>query len=155
MAVDVFLDIDGIKGESTDHDHKGGIDVLSFSWGLTNDVSPTRAGNVSVHDISITHRMDKSSPGLMFSCASGKHITEATLTVRTAGKPPLEYMKIKMEDVLVSSYQAGGHSSGIPTGEFSLNFSKIDFAVAPILPGGKLGSFHHAIITNDDHPSQG
>jgi type VI secretion system secreted protein Hcp len=33
MAVDMFLKIDGIPGESTDASHRDEIDLLSYTWG--------------------------------------------------------------------------------------------------------------------------
>ena len=39
MAADIFAKIGDIKGESLDSKHKDEIEVLSFSWGLTNGAS--------------------------------------------------------------------------------------------------------------------
>ena len=86
---------------------------------------------------------DFASPALMLHCANGKHIPEAHLTVRKAGGQPLEYLKIKLTDVLVSSYKphaevggANGHSE-LPVDQFSLNFAKIEFAYQLQGPDGK------------------
>jgi type VI protein secretion system component Hcp len=35
MAIDVYLQIDGIKGESQDDKHKDWIECASVNWGLT------------------------------------------------------------------------------------------------------------------------
>ena len=110
---DAFLKLDGIKGESADARHKGEIDVMSFSWGLSQTgVSATGggggAGKVHVHDFTIVKRSDAASPLLMLNCASGAHIKEATFTVRKAGGEQLEYLKIKLSDVLVSSHKSNG-----------------------------------------------
>lgn len=111
---DAFLKIEGIKGESADSKHKGEIDIMSFSWGMSQTgVSATGggggAGKVHVHDISFVKKTDASSPLLFLNCANGAHIKEATFVVRKAGGTQLEYLKIKLSDVLVSSYkpQAG------------------------------------------------
>jgi type VI secretion system secreted protein Hcp len=58
--------------------------------------------------LSFTHHVDKASTDLLFACASGKHIPSATLVARKAGGKPLEYLKIKMTDILVSSVSTGG-----------------------------------------------
>ena len=72
--------------------------------------------------------MNKSSPVLALSCATGKHIIKATLFVRKAGEDPQDYYKVIMEDVLVSSYQSGGSGGGdLPSDQFSLNYAKIEF----------------------------
>ena len=132
MAVDMFLKLDGIKGESKDHKHKDEIHIESFSWGLSQTGAHGTgggggAGKVSVNDISLTKHVDKSSPVLMLHCASGKHIKEGLITVRKAGDKPVEYLKIKLTDILVSSVQFAGHGSDLLTENLTLNFSK--FAV--------------------------
>jgi type VI secretion system secreted protein Hcp len=131
MAVDFFLKIDGIPGESKDDKHKGEIDVLAFSWGLTQTGighigGGSGAGKVQFQDLSFTHYVDKSTTDLMFACASGKHIKTATLIARKAGGKPLEYIKIVMNDILVSSVSTGG-SGGEErqTENVTLNFAEV------------------------------
>lgn len=130
MAVDMFLKLDGIKGESKDSKHKDEIDVYSWSWGLTQTGSfgvggGGGSGKVNVHDITLTKKLDKSSNLLTVNCCSGKHIKEGTLTVRKAGENPLEYLKITFTDLLVSSMQTSGTDGGDMVMEtVSLNFAK-------------------------------
>lgn len=130
MAVDMFLKLDGIKGESKDSKHKDEIHVESFSWGLNQTGAGHvggghGAGKVSVHDISLTKFMDKSSCDLMYHCASGKHIANGLITVRKAGEHPLEYLKIKLIDILISGVQEAGHGGGdLMTESVTLNFAK-------------------------------
>jgi len=130
MAVDMFLKLDGIKGESHDKDHKEEIHIESFSWGMTQTGAHSTgggggAGKVSVHDISITKFVDKSSAALMLHCCNGKHIPQGLLTVRKAGEKPLEYLKIKLEDILISGVQHSGHGGGDLLSEnLTLNFAK-------------------------------
>jgi type VI secretion system secreted protein Hcp len=150
MAVtDFFLKLDGIKGESTDSKHKDEIEIESFSWGATNSGSFADApgagggtGKVSFQDVHFTKKADKASVDLMLFCASGKHVKLAELTVRKAGEDQQEYYKVKLSDVLISSYQSGGSggSNLIPTDQFSLNFAKIEFSYAPQDAKGKLAS---------------
>ena len=121
MAVDFFLKLTEIEGESTDAKHKDELIIESFSWGLLNPAED----RVSVQDFNFTHMVDKSSPVLMLSCATGKHIDEAVLTARKAGEKPLEFLIIKLEEVLVTSFQPGGSASDIlPSESFSLNFGR-------------------------------
>jgi len=129
MAVDMFLKLDGIKGESQDSKHKEEIHVESFSWGMTQTGAHSTgggggAGKVAVQDISVTKYLDKSSPELMMHCASGKHIKEGWVYVRKAGETPVEYLKIKLTDLLVSSVQHSGHGSDLLQESLSLNFAK-------------------------------
>ena len=132
MAVDMFLKLDGIDGESKDDAHKGEIDVLAWSWGMSQSGSfhvggGGGAGKVNVQDISVTKYIDKATPVLMLDCSNGDHIKEATLTVRKAGKSPLEYVIIKMTKVLVTSVSTGG-SGGEDrlTENITLNFAKVE-----------------------------
>lgn len=134
MAVDYFLKIKGIEGESHDHKHKDEIDVLSFSWGETQTGTHAGgggggAGKVSMQDFHFVMKTNKASPKLLLACANGEHIPQALLTVRKAGKEQQEFMKIEFFDLLVSSYQTGGSSSGdeIPMDQISLNYSKINY----------------------------
>jgi type VI secretion system secreted protein Hcp len=131
MAVDMFLKLDGIDGESKDSKHKSHVEVSSFSWGVsqTNQDGGAGTGKVVVHDFSFSHKVDKASPLLMLHCATGKHIPTATLRVVKGGDKPVVYMQYKLTDVLVSSFQHGGHQQGnVPTDQFSLNFSKVEFS---------------------------
>jgi len=120
---DAFLKLDGIKGESADSKHKGEIDVMSFSWGLQQTgVQATGggggAGKVSFIDFLVVKKTDASSPLLMLNCANGAHIPSAAFTVRKAGGSQLEYLKIKLTDVLISKYRPAG-GSGISWGDGS------------------------------------
>jgi type VI secretion system secreted protein Hcp len=131
MAVDMFLKLDGIKGESKDHKHPDEIHIESFSWGLSQTGAHGvggggGAGKVNVHDISITKFLDKSSPELMLACCNGKHIPTGLVTVRKAGETPVEYLKIKLTDILISGIQHAGHGSDLLTENLSLNFAKFN-----------------------------
>jgi len=119
-AVDFFLKIEGIEGESQDDKHKGSIDLQSWSWGLQNMGTGhagggSGAGKVSMQDFHFVMPINKSTPKLWLACATGEHIKKATLTCRKAGKEQQEYLKITFSDILVSSYNTGGHEgSPIP-----------------------------------------
>ena len=146
MAVDMFLELDGIKGEAKDSIHKGKIDILAWSWGESNSGTAHLgggggAGKVNMQDLSITKYIDKSSPELFVHCATGKHIPKATLICRKAGGNPLEYIKYMFEELLVSSVSTGG-SGGEDrlTENISLNFGKIEFEyVEQDEKGGEVG----------------
>ena len=129
-AVDMFLKIKGIDGEAQDDTHKDEIDVLAWSWGMsqsgtTHDGGGSGAGKASFQNLNVTKYVDKASVKLIERLSKGEHIEEATLVVRKAGKTPLEYIKLEMEDIIVSSVSTGG-SGGEDrlTENISLNFSK-------------------------------
>ena len=150
MAVDMFLKLDGIKGESQDHKHAGEIHIESWSWGMSQTGAHGTgggggAGKVSVHDISITKFVDKASPALMLHCCNGKHIPNGLVTVRKAGDKPLEYLKMKLQDILISGVQNAGHGGDQLTENVTLNFAKFHVeyteqkADGSGSPGGEMG----------------
>ena len=145
-AVDYYLKLTGIDGESADHKAKGQIDVESWSWGETNSGTGHAggghgAGKVSMQDFHFVMKCNKASPKLMLACASGEHIKEGLLTCRKAGTQQQEFLKIKFTDILISSFQTGGsgHSDIIPTDQISLNFAKIEIEYKEQKPDGTLG----------------
>jgi type VI secretion system secreted protein Hcp len=142
MAVDMFLKLGDIKGEATDDKHAGEIEVLSWNWGMTqsgntHNATGSGAGKVNVNDITITKYVDASTPNLMRHCARGKVCGSAILTVRKAGDKPLEYIKLALTDVLVTSISTGG-SGGEDrlTETISLNFAKFNNTYTPQKPDG-------------------
>jgi type VI secretion system secreted protein Hcp len=137
MAVDMFLKLDTIEGESRDKVHAKQIDILAWSWGLSNSGTAhmgggAGAGKVNVQDISVTKYVDSSSNALIAACCAGTHIKTANLIVRKAGGTPLEYIKIDLDEVLITSVSTGG-SGGEDrlTENVSLNFAKFKFAYQP------------------------
>lgn len=138
MAVDMFLDIQGVKGESKDKAHPQQIDVLSWSWGMSNHGSAhvgggAGAGKVNVDNLQVTKYVDSSSPKLMKACCGGSHFDSALLTVRKAGgNAPVEYVKIKMTEVFITAVSTGG-SGGEDrlTENVSLNFAKVSLDYTP------------------------
>jgi type VI secretion system secreted protein Hcp len=145
MAVDFFLKIDGVSGESVDAKHKGEIELESFSWGETNQGSPhtgsgSGAGRVQMQDLHFVMRVNKASPTLMLACATGKHLKQAILAVRRAGKTQLEFLVFKFTDLLVSSFQTGGSAHGDegPIDQISFAFGKIELEYRPQKPDGSL-----------------
>lgn len=131
MSMDMFLKLGAIKGESIDHKYKDQIEILAFSWGSSN--SGTRhiargggAGKANFQDLSLTKWIDMASPDIWKSVASGKHLPDATLTIRKAGgDAPVDYMVIDMTDVMITSVSSGG-SGGEDrlTENITLNFAQ-------------------------------
>lgn len=131
MALDIFLKIGSLKGESKDSVHKEAIDVLAWSWGMNNSGTAhigtgAGAGKVAVQDLSFTKYIDKATPDLMLACCNGKHFPEAKLIVRKAGEKPLEYLIITLTDLIVTSVSTGGSGGEDKlTENVTLNFAKV------------------------------
>lgn len=131
MAVDMFLKLDGLDGESVDIKYAKWIEVLSFSWGVS-DVSrvPSTPGKLStarktqVSDFSIVKFLDKASPKLFEKCCAGDHISELNFSlVRKAGEKQQEYYVIKLTDVLVSGVSPAGSNGSDPLEQVSFSFA--------------------------------
>ena len=114
MAVDLFLKIEGVTGESADANHAGWIDIASLGWGASQAASISGggagAGKVSFSDLSIIADMCKATPTLMKFCASGKHIPQVKVSMCKAGGTQNEYASIVLNDVLVTNVQFRGGS---------------------------------------------
>jgi type VI secretion system secreted protein Hcp len=144
VAIDYFLKIDGIEGESVDDKHAGWIDVDSWSWGETQTAAASPgggagAGKVAMQDFQFAARMSKASPKLFLACASGQHFKEARLAGRKAGKGQQDFLTWTFSDVLVSSYQtSGSEDDDLPRDTASLNFAKIRVDYRPQKADGSL-----------------
>jgi type VI secretion system secreted protein Hcp len=153
MASNIFLKIDGIDGESTDDRHPREIELLSYSFGVSNSGSfPSGggggAGKASFQDFHFVSRTQKSSPRLFLACASGQHIKFATMTMRKAGNRTPDFYKVILSDVLVTSFQQGASADGVesvPTEQISLNFAKIEIDYTVQDAKGALGETVQAI----------
>ena len=147
MATDIFAKLGDIKGESLDDKHKDEIEVLSWSWGVTNAVTVAGTGagqgKASFNDLSFTHTIDKASPMLMKACATGVHLKEATITHRKAGKGQQELLVIKMNDVIVTAVMDAEGKDGESGEAVSLAFAKIDVAYRPQKSDGSLDAGIH------------
>lgn len=133
MAVDMFIKVGDLVGESKDAKHAGEIDVLAWSWGTSQSGTMHvggggGAGKVAVQDLNVTKWVDKATPNLLMACAKGTQYPEAKLTVRKAGQTPLEYIIMTFADVIVTGVHTGG-SGGEDrlTENVTLNFAKVKF----------------------------
>jgi type VI secretion system secreted protein Hcp len=145
MAVDAFLKME-LKGESVVKGHEEEIQVLAWSWGMsqagtTHQGTGGGAGKVNVQDMVITKYVDSASPTLALSCCNGKHFDEVVLTVRKAGEKPLDYFTITLSEVIVTSVSTGGSKGEEQiTESVSLNFAKFKETYQPQdNKGGKKG----------------
>jgi type VI secretion system secreted protein Hcp len=136
MAYDAFLKLEGIEGESADHKHKGEIEVLSFSWGVSNAAASATggggAGKTSVHDFSIVKFIDQASPILFQKCCEGDTIGEGLFTLVDRGTG-LGFYKVQFESVLISSLQPTGSPGGSAAMEqLTFRFSMVDISASDL-----------------------
>jgi len=139
MAVDMFLRIEGIKGESKDSKRTDHIQVLSWQWdvsqtGTAGSGTGLTAGKVEHHDIEIRKLVDKASPILYKFCCSGDHIASADLYVRKAagGTEALEYIVLHFEDLVITGFTLGGQPQADQIEEVvKLNYAKVHITYTP------------------------
>jgi len=149
MASNIFAKIGDIKGESLDAKHKDEVEVLSWSWGVSQSgsIAPGGGGGqgkASFNDFNFTHHIDKASPGLLKACATGQHLKEGTITMRKAGKGQQEFLIIKMNDIIITSVNPSGSGDTAATAEnVVLQFAKVDLEYKPQKADGSLDAGIH------------
>ena len=148
MATDIFAKIGDIKGESLDAKHKDEIEVLSFSWGVSNSGSTGAgggggAGKATFQDLQIVHGIDNATPALLKACATGQHIKDATITHRKAGKGQQEFLIVTLNDVTIAAVSHTGDEEQPYVEAVSLKFAKVDFHYKKQRTDGSLEAGEH------------
>lgn len=149
MAVDIFLSLDGITGESRDERHRGSIDLSSFSFGLANPGSAhaggsgAAAGKVSFQEIHCTSDVSLASPQLALHCANGSHIKTGTITVRRAGDSAgsgQEFYVVKLKEIVITSVQDTTNSDEGPKESITFVFGALQVEYHQQNPDGSSGA---------------
>lgn len=148
MADQYFLKIDGIEGESQDEQHKGEIELDSWSFGgaISGPLKTgggVSAGKFTIQDFQFTARISKASPLLFLACTTGKRFAKATMTGRREGAGrPVDYLTITLTDAVISSYQESGTSGdgATPMEQVLCAFGKIQLEYRPVNADGSLGA---------------
>lgn len=144
-AVDYFLKVEGVDGESKDDKHKNEIDVESWSWGI---VSPRDAasglptGKRQHKPFVITKQVDKATPKLMLACADGKHFKEVVLTLSANDRP--DYVRYSFFDVFCSEFDDSGTNGAVPMEQVSFNYAKVKVEYKEQDAKGTPGATHQA-----------
>ena len=128
MAQDIFLKLDGVAGEAQDAHHKDEIEVLGWRWtivqsGAMHTGSGGGAGKAEVHDLECLHHLDRASPNLMRMCLTGRHLAKAVLSVRKSGGEPLDYLRLTLDDVLVTRVSPAVEAADDSRGREQLHLS--------------------------------
>jgi type VI secretion system secreted protein Hcp len=147
VTLDIFLKLDGIKGESTDTQHRDEIDVASFSWGLsqqrtTGTGGGSGAGKADFQDLHVVTNVSQASPQLFLACAASRHIQTAVLTCRKAGgSHQQDFLKYTLSDVLVASCHTDGQAEdSVPVDEVSFRYAQIKVEYRQQRADGSLGA---------------
>ncbi|TFW09557.1 type VI secretion system tube protein Hcp [Oxalobacteraceae bacterium OM1] len=148
MAIDAYLLIDGIKGESQDSAHQGWIELTSAQWGIVQPRSvtvSTGGGHTSERcehrALTLTKLADLASPILMQHCSMGKTIPKAKLEFMRAdgqGKP-VKYYQVELENVMIANMEQQVSQGSILHDNIGLRFSKIKWTYTQQKIGGGAG----------------
>jgi type VI secretion system secreted protein Hcp len=143
MALEHYIKFDGVDGESVSKDHKGEIEVLSWSWGLSSAVPQGtgrggRAGRATPEQFTFTHLYDKASPVLASLAAAGRHVKQAWLSARKAGEGQKDFLKVTMSDVVITGVHQSGDAEGIDE-TVTASARQITFEYRQISAKGSLG----------------
>jgi type VI secretion system secreted protein Hcp len=147
VALDIFLKLAGIKGESTDVQHREEIEVASFSWGLSRQRATSTGGGAGAskadfQDLHVVINVSQASPQLFLASAAGRHIETAILTCRkVSGGTQQDFLKYTLTDVLVASYHTDGQAEdSVPVDEVSFTYAQIKVEYRPQRADGSLGA---------------
>lgn len=144
MAIDFHMKFDGVEGEATHKDHKGEVEVLSWSWNVSRPPAApggggTGTGKAQPGDLVIMHTYDKASPILAKKCAQGRHFPTVVMTARKAGEGQKDFLKITMKEVFITSVAPSGSGGGDIMESVSMSYGQIDFSYKPQNEKGGLG----------------
>lgn len=143
MAIDTHIKFDGVEGESTHDSHKGEIDVMSWSWGVSNasNLSGGGAGKGKAvpGEIHLTHLYDKASPVLAKKCAQGVHFPTVVITARKSGEGQKDFWKVTMKEVFITSVTNSASSGGDMTESVSFTYGEIETSYKAQDAKGALG----------------
>lgn len=144
MSMDHYIKFDGVDGASVSKDHKGEIEVLSWSWGLSSSVPQSSGAGRSVaratpEQFTFTHLYDKASPVLASLAAAGRHVKQAFLTARRAGEGQKDFLKVTLADVLITGVHQEAHAEGINE-TVTASAARITFEYRETTAKGSLGS---------------
>lgn len=139
-----FLQLNGVDGDSVDARHPKWIDIQSLQWGANAEVTiggstgGTSAGRANVSQLVVTTPLGSAAPMIFRKLVTGQHLTGATLE-GVSIKENLRFLKIVLEEVLITNYATSAGTGGRPQDSFSLAFGRITYSFWPILPNGTLG----------------
>jgi type VI secretion system secreted protein Hcp len=141
----IYVKIEGITGESKDSKHKGWVDVLDFSYRVSQSTSVFTGGGGGVGKadfapLAFTHFYDRASPVLFGFCAAGKHIPKVLISACKAGGKQEEFLRITLSDVVLTHVEPGGTSGSMPAESVGMAYSKIEAEAREQNADGSMGA---------------
>lgn len=143
MPTDTHIKFDGVDGEATHKDHKGEIEVLSWSWNISNASGVAGGGSGkgkgTPGEFNFVHQFDKASPVLSKKCAQGAHFPSVIVTARKSGEGQKDFLKITMKEAFITSVAPAGSQGGDLIESVSMSYGFIEFGYKPQDDKGGLG----------------
>jgi type VI secretion system secreted protein Hcp len=143
MSIDCYLKLDGVKGEAVQKDHKGEIEVASWSWGANNPSctvgSGSGVGKANAGFVTVSKRYDSASPTLSKFCASGKHFSSGVMTMTKSGDGQLKFLTVTLKEVYIADVNMSAVQGGDVSESVTLSYGDIEFAYQPQQADGSMG----------------
>lgn len=141
---DAFLKLDGVEGDVTVRGHEGEIALKSFSFGVSNSGTITTgpgggSGRTSFAKVKVSKLVDRSTPTLIKSTASGRVIPRGTITFRSRGEQAADFLTIQLKTVLITDWAQGGREEPVLLENVAFEAGQISYAVRSQLPDGTWG----------------
>jgi type VI secretion system secreted protein Hcp len=124
----MFLKLGDVKGEVTEKEYAGWIEVLAWSNGMSFSEPYNRdeTGRCNHQDLSLTKYLDTASTKIYQACSKGQKFASATLQILTENKD--KYYTIRLKNVQISSCSMGGSGGeNLLTENITLSFEKIEW----------------------------
>jgi type VI secretion system secreted protein Hcp len=169
MASNIYLEMVDEKGTTLEGSSKAGghenkIEVVSWNHAFNQ---PTTAATKSSDqqavsranhsDLTFTKYFDNASDDIMKACWTGQQMQTCIFQMyRSSGTTDTgastEYLKIELEDVIISNYSVSGGGDELPVENITLNYTKITYTFVPVdIESGEAGTqvpISHDLATN-------
>jgi type VI secretion system secreted protein Hcp len=129
MAVDIFMKIDGVSGESTDTQFKEWIELLSINWKVECPASPTAQHGLRSSEFGVTKAVDKASPQIFKAMTNREQISEIRLAFCRAGKEKVKYLEYVFKKCVLTKFElqmANKSEEPLPTESIEFRFASVE-----------------------------
>ena len=137
--VKAYLYLSGINGESKNPNYPNWIELLTFSWQISNTSTinggGAGAGRSIVRPLIVKKLIDKSSAPLFLRVLIASHIYEGILALQQQGGNPYEVLRIKMGDIIITNITSDTNS-GLSAEAVALDFGKFCYKYTPLKADG-------------------
>jgi type VI secretion system secreted protein Hcp len=138
MAIDVYLHLEGIKGESSDEGHRGWIECQYLDWRIYQPKSATSSssGNTAERcehsSLAIRKLSDLSTPILLQTCSMGTTMPSGKIELFRADAQGgrIKYFELELTNLIVGDVAPEIYEGEILSEHLSLKYSKVKWRYA-------------------------